>query len=71
MPTSTKPKSKRASYREAVSWIALNDSAADLLQDTADTIAGYLTVALVADIFGKDRMDVARDVMRAAREMWA
>lgn len=63
--------SRRASYRQAVEWIAANDSSADLLTDGPEEVAGYISVALVADIFGKDRLDVAKAVQRKARELWA
>jgi hypothetical protein len=48
------------SYKSAVEWIALNDNpgAAEL----PETLEGYLTVALVADLFGVDLKRVAEDV---------
>lgn len=52
-------KAKRASYREAVAWIALNDEAGSDMED----IEYLLTVALVADLFGKDTATVARAVV--------
>jgi len=53
---------KRASYREAVRWIADNDAPAD--DEPVDVLAGYTTVLLVADVFGREAEDVARDVWR-------
>ena len=47
-------------YKFAVAWIALNDSPAD--KATAETVAGYVSVALVADIYGKEQDRVAQDV---------
>lgn len=53
---------KRVSYREAVSFIALNDSPAS--SDSADELLGYVTVVLVSEIFGVDQEKVARDVFK-------
>lgn len=55
---------KRASYREAVRWIAAND-------DTDDLMNGHdaypVTVCLVADLFGKETEKVAADVVREVK----
>lgn len=55
---------KRASYREAIAWVANNDSAGE--DDALDeTIASQLiTAALVADIFGVPDEKVGKDVVR-------
>ena len=55
------PKTKRASYRKGVEWIALNDE-----PDTMDVdeIAGFISTALLADLFGKDEHEVAKAVAR-------
>lgn len=53
---------KRASYREAIEWIGLNDSI-DESDDETDLI-GVVSVALVADIFAVDRIKVVRDVFK-------
>lgn len=50
----------RASYRSAVQWIADNDE--PMIEDWRD-MTDLLTVVLVADLFGKDARDVARDVV--------
>lgn len=52
---------KRASYRNAVALIAAND---DPGRFDLEAIRGYITVALVADIFGVSTERVARDVQR-------
>lgn len=52
---------KRASYREAVQWIAHNDESYDT--DT-DSIAGYISTLLIADIFDVEPSKVANDVLR-------
>ncbi len=51
---------KRPSLREAVQWIALNDAAGD--DDLPELMAGYISVLLVADLFGKEPIDIARRV---------
>lgn len=48
------------SYQRAVQWIADNDE--PTIEDWRD-MSGLLTVLLVADMFGKDERDVARDVV--------
>jgi len=58
---------KRASYREATRWIALNDSPGD----SDDDVESLITVLLVADIFGVSTERVARDVLRVRRKMGA
>lgn len=52
---------KRASYREAIEWIARNDDV-DTLDEEA--VSSYLTTGLVADLFGKEQSEVARAVVR-------
>jgi hypothetical protein len=49
---------KRASYREAVEWIAGND------EPSNPDVEELLSVALIADIFGTTPERVARDVLR-------
>lgn len=48
------------SYKSAVEWIALNDNPG--VAELPETLEGYLTVALVADLFGVDLKRVAEDV---------
>lgn len=57
---------KRASYREAVYWIAWNDDPAD--GPDTERIAAYVTAGLIADIFGVEPEKVARDVARCRRK---
>jgi hypothetical protein len=52
---------KRASYRHAVEVIALNDEPCEL---SADVMAGFASVMIIAEIFGIDQERVARDVVR-------
>lgn len=52
---------KRASYREGIEIIALNDNC-DL--ETEDELIGMPSVFLLAHLFGVDQERVARDVVR-------
>ena len=54
---------RRGGYREAVQWIADNDGIEDCNEEE---VSGFLTVALVADLFGVDQSTVARDIMMKA-----
>lgn len=55
---------KRASYKEAIAWIALNDSAADGEAPLDVSITTYyLTSLLVADIFSVPEEKVGRDIV--------
>lgn len=51
---------KRKGYRYAVAWIALNDNPGD--NESLDILSGYVSVALVADLFGVSQYKVAQDV---------
>jgi hypothetical protein len=57
---------KRASYRKAVEWIALNDETA--VSEDVDTIAGYISTLLAADLFDIEPERVAKDVLRYRKE---
>lgn len=48
-------------YTDAVEWIALNDE--PTIEDPS-VIFGFVTVGLIADVFGKDQMTVAEDVAK-------
>lgn len=52
---------KSPSYKNAVQWIADNDNDVDL---DAELIQGYITTALVADLFGVSVEAVAADIAR-------
>jgi hypothetical protein len=47
-------------YKFAIQWIALNDANGD--DQAPEQLAGYVSVVLVADIYGKDQDEVAKDV---------
>jgi len=53
--------SKRASYREGVAWIALNDEPEDL---DLESVAGYISTQLLAALWGKEDEVVARAIVR-------
>lgn len=57
--------SKRASYREGVAWIAENDEPGDFDPDTID---GYISTQLLADLFRKPAAVVAKDIARYRRK---
>lgn len=59
------PSRKRASYREGVAWIALNDEPTDL---DPDSVASYISTALLADLFGKDTSEVAKAIVSYRRQ---
>lgn len=60
---------KRASYRAAVQWVALNDSAGEDTALKVSEVSELITVVLVADIFGVEPEKVARAVIRV-RKGW-
>ena len=53
---------KAQGYKFAVAWIAENDNPGD--REEAEIVEAYPTVALVADIYGKDQSQVAKDVIK-------
>lgn len=55
---------KRASYRDAIDYIAMNDDPGDPEALNEEVVAGYVTVQLVCCIFGVESERVARDVVR-------
>jgi len=56
---------RRASYREAVQWIADNDSAGQ--DDALDLVcvSELITTVLIGDLFNVEYERVARDVIRS------
>lgn len=52
---------KRKGYRFGVAWIADNDEPEDR---SAESVSGYVSTLLLADLFGKDALDVGKDVVR-------
>lgn len=55
----------RASYREAIEWIALNDEPA--LDDVGE-VAAMISVLLIADLWRKEPEAVARAVIRRRKK---
>ncbi len=47
-------------YRKGVEWIALNDEPEDL---DPESVAGYISTSLLADLFGKDPLVVAQTIV--------
>jgi hypothetical protein len=59
---------KRASYREACTWVAQNDSAFEGAEAfNAHQVGHLISCLLVADIFRVEPEKVGRDVVRARR----
>jgi hypothetical protein len=54
---------KRASYKEAVAWIALNDSAGDDDALDCEAVSWYVSSVLVADIFDVPSEKVGKDIV--------
>jgi hypothetical protein len=59
---------KRASYRDAIAWVAENDSggSADALDEKE--VSELITAVLVADIFDLPMERVGRDIVRYRRK---
>ena len=55
---------KRASYRAAIEWIALNDDAGSKDALIPEVVSGYVSSVLVADLFGVEDSKVGADVVR-------
>lgn len=51
---------RRASYRFGVQWIALNDNPGE---NEPEEMNGYVSVALLADLFGIHPERVVKDVL--------
>jgi hypothetical protein len=54
---------KRAGYRHAVQWIALNDGAGDRDATDVNAMRSQITVLLIADLFEVESSKVAQDVV--------
>lgn len=55
---------KRASYREGVEWIALNDENGGPEALDPEMVRSYVSVALLSDLFGVESERIAKDVIR-------
>jgi len=55
---------KRASYRDAIDWIAQNDSPADDDALDANAVQYLVSSVLVADIFDVPNEKVGKDVVK-------
>jgi hypothetical protein len=49
-------------YKFGVAWIATNDNAGS--RDDTATVASYISTLLLADLFDKDPMTVAADIVK-------
>lgn len=59
---------KRASYRAAIEWIALNDDPGSPDALNAEVVARYVSSVLIADIFGVEDAKVGVDVVRVRQQ---
>jgi hypothetical protein len=59
---------KRASYREAIEWIAINDSSGEDTAMDAEEVQHLVTSALVADLFEVDQFKIGKDVVRKRKQ---
>lgn len=55
---------RKQGYRFGVSWIAENDDPASSDAENVEELRGLISVMLLADLFGKEPEDVARDVAK-------
>lgn len=60
---------KRASYREAVRWIAANDDTAWITEPIGGDIIPSVSACLVADLFGVSEVRLIADVTRALEKL--
>jgi hypothetical protein len=61
---------RRPGYREAVRWIAENDDIQWTEEGEKAADGGYfysVTCVMVADLFGKEPEEVARDIVKTAK----
>jgi len=58
---------KRASYTEAIYWIAHNDSGADDHADDPSIVSELVSAVLVADLFDVPSDKVGRDIVKVRR----
>ncbi len=61
---------KRASYRDAIDWVAQMDSPDDDGNLDPAIAQSLVSAALVADIFGVPSAKVGDDVVHRRRKLW-
>jgi hypothetical protein len=52
---------RRPTYGDAVRWLAFND---ETIEHDCESIAGFTTTLLAADLFGAEPMILATDIVR-------
>lgn len=60
---------KRASYKEAIDWIARMDSGGDDDADDPEVVSALVTAILVAEIFDVDSDKVGADIVRRRKKL--
>ena len=58
---------KRGSYREAIKWIAKNGFKSDMYNTSAEFIATFQTVRMIASMFDKHPIEVAGAILRCRK----
>mgnify|MGYP007049926759 CR=1 FL=1 len=57
----------KPSLRSAIEWIAQNDNSGN--GDSEEEIAGYVSTALIADLFNKDQNILAKKIANKRQEL--
>lgn len=55
-------------YKFGVRWIADNDDPGSSDAQNVEAVKGYISVLLLADLFGKDALEVAEAVVKVRRQ---
>ena len=66
MANHRRAKPRRASYRQAIDWIADNDDT-EWLRDLGDEVIPSVTASLMADVFLREIEAVVQDLRRALK----
>jgi hypothetical protein len=61
---------KRASYREAIDWVAQNDSAGDIDAFAPEKVQELVSAVLVADIFDVPSHKVGVDIVKRRQKLF-
>lgn len=60
---------RRASYRNAIDWIANNDGAGDCDRLELEAVSYLVSSVLIADIFGVECERVGADIIRKRKQL--
>ena len=59
---------KYPGYKQAIEWIALNDSAGDDDALNPEIVSGLVTSVMVAELFDVDSLRVGEDIVKYRRK---